>query len=63
MGPLIPEVYSFRIPCIAWEVIKGSADQLPRLVVAIHLGVAGNGAFAIAYDTEMRLVLQRLARW
>ena len=48
--------------CNAWEEFGGLSAQLCHLSVALHLGVAENGAFAIAYDTEMRLRLQSLAR-
>ena len=48
--------------CNAWKEFGGLSAQLCHLSVVLHLGVTENGAFAIAYDTEMRLRLQRLAR-
>ena len=48
--------------CNAWKLFGGLSAQLSHLSVVLHLGVVENGSFAIAYDTEMRLRLQRLAR-
>ena len=40
----------------------GLSAQISHLSIALHLGVTGNAAFAISYDSEVRQRLQRLAR-
>ena len=48
--------------CNAWKAFGGLAAQLSHISIALHLGIAENAAFAIAYDSDLRNRIQRLAR-
>ena len=48
--------------CNSWKAVGGLAAQLSHISIALHLGIAENAAFAIAYDNELRNRIQRLAR-